>query len=116
MPLIQTGISTRKAKAIIDDMNVLLAERRVHKITRGMFLRRYGTLRYELEETFEYKAFHLGVTLRSKGICERCGKVARHVHHKVRIAMNPDLACEISNGEHLCKPCHQASHPKVKLI
>lgn len=45
------------------------------------------------------------------GKCVRCGSTEElHAHHIKRKSEHPELALEVSNGETLCKPCHDAEH------
>lgn len=49
-------------------------------------------------------------------ICERCGNLARIVHHKKYITPkninNPDITLDWSNLEALCMNCHTYEHLK----
>lgn len=118
MPLIRAGITaTRPAREIIGDIRILLTRRHRWQITRSGFLKEYSKLRYELESTQEYQEFHYAVVQRSRGQCERkdCKRQAAHVHHRKRLAMYPELAVDPDNGEHVCRQCHQKSHPRAKI-
>ena len=48
------------------------------------------------------------------GICERCGKPARIVHHKIYLTdqnvSDPNITLSWSNLEALCQDCHNAEH------
>lgn len=47
-------------------------------------------------------------------VCERCGGVARIVHHKTYITPqninNPSITLDWANLEALCMDCHNAEH------
>ena len=47
-------------------------------------------------------------------LCERCGRPARVVHHKIYITPlninNPDITLNFSNLEALCHECHNNEH------
>jgi len=47
-------------------------------------------------------------------ICERCGRPADHVHHKVYLTAenyrDPDVAYNWENLEALCQACHNREH------
>lgn len=53
-------------------------------------------------------------------ICERCGRLAEMVHHKVYLTEdninNIDFTCNWDNLEALCNTCHQAEHNKGDVI
>jgi len=47
-------------------------------------------------------------------ICERCGKPAYHVHHRIYLTLenyrNPEIAYGFDNLEALCHACHNKEH------
>lgn len=50
------------------------------------------------------------------GLCERCWKPGKIVHHKVYLTEanidNPEISLNFDNLEYLCQDCHNAEHPK----
>jgi len=46
------------------------------------------------------------------GVCERCGKAGREVHHKIPLTLrnidDPEIALGLNNLELLCTSCHNA--------
>lgn len=48
------------------------------------------------------------------GICERCGKPAKIVHHRIWLTPDnindPNITLNWSNLEALCQECHNAEH------
>lgn len=52
-------------------------------------------------------------------ICERCGSVARIVHHKTYITQqnisDPNITLDWTNLEALCMDCHAAEHSSGKI-
>jgi len=49
-----------------------------------------------------------------QGICERCGGVAKVIHHKIHLTPDnindPSVALAIANLEALCQDCHNREH------
>lgn len=110
---ISIPIARKQAAAIIGQMQNLLADRYKWRVTRGQFLRRWSKLRKALRLTNEYRELIDRVRGRQDGRCELCGKnEMAHVHHKVRVAMNPALALVDSNCVGVCKKCHLKEHGK----
>lgn len=102
---------------IIIQMDSLLDDRHHCRITRRVFLTRWGKLRAALNMTPEYMRFKYDVVTRSGGWCEQagCKHTGSVVHHKVKVAWCPALALSVKNGMHLCSKCHQIEHPKMRL-
>lgn len=52
------------------------------------------------------------------GICERCGKPGKIVHHKVYLNQkninDPAVALNFANLEYLCQDCHNVEHSEKK--
>lgn len=48
------------------------------------------------------------------GLCERCGRPGRIVHHKIKLTpeniTNPDITLNFDNLEYLCLRCHNIEH------
>lgn len=53
-------------------------------------------------------------------ICERCGDVAKIVHHKIYITpaniSNPDITLSWDNLEALCQKCHNQEHYRLSAV
>lgn len=58
--------------------------------------------------------------VRCKGLCQRCGRTGKEVHHKIPLALenidNPEIALGQNNLELLCTSCHDAEREKTKAI
>jgi len=78
------------------------------------FFKKWNKYRKLLYETAEYQAFLFEVRARACGLCERCGKTGREVHHRIRVYDDPSLSLSVDNGELLCKRCHNLHHKKEK--
>lgn len=83
--------------------------------------KRYDDKRKDSRETRFYKSKQwqrlAAATVMSKGYkCERCGKYANQVHHKVRITTKEGwcMRFEPSNLELLCLECHNAEHGRFQ--
>lgn len=76
-----------------------------------------------LEHTAEAKRFYKSTAWkkcresyinRVHGLCERCGKPGKIVHHKTYIDSyninNPNITLNHSNLEYLCQDCHNREH------
>lgn len=116
MPLIHPRISFKEPKKVIEEMLALKARRFRGLVDRREFLLQWHELRIDLEATQAYEEFRQAVIARSGGRCERivkgerCKRKGKHVHHKKQMSYHPELALTVSNGEHVCVQCHQASH------
>lgn len=64
----------------------------------------------------KWKDTQLSYMVSQNYICERCGSLARIVHHKKYITSNninnPDITLNWSNLEALCMNCHTNEHLK----
>lgn len=49
----------------------------------------------------------------AKPLCERCGALAMHVHHRIAISAGGH-PYDFGNLEALCIPCHYQAHGKVR--
>jgi 5-methylcytosine-specific restriction endonuclease McrA len=78
------------------------------------FFKKWNKYRKLLYETAEYQTLLAEVRARACGMCERCQKRGREVHHKVRVYDDPSLALDPNNCEFLCRPCHTKHHKKDK--
>lgn len=62
----------------------------------------------------QWKATQAAYMAMSHGICERCGRAAKIVHHKVHIneqnINDPTVTLNFDNLEALCQECHNAEH------
>lgn len=54
------------------------------------------------------------------GLCERCGRPGKIVHHKTYITPmnmnNPDITLSFNNLEYVCHYCHNEEHLKSRVI
>lgn len=54
------------------------------------------------------------------GLCERCGRPGRIVHHKIYITPdnidNPDITLNWDNLELLCQDCHNREHHSGDIV
>ena len=54
------------------------------------------------------------------GLCERCGRAGKIVHHKTYITPtninNPDITLNFNNLEFVCHDCHNEEHLKARVI
>lgn len=116
MTLIQPRMSDKPSTAdrVIERMVKLLSIRREAKISRVVFLRRWGRLRIALQFTKEYQAFRAAVIARDGGKCKVCGKETTLVHHLKLVSREPRLATVVSNGELRCTDCHVDEHPWMR--
>ena len=48
--------------------------------------------------------------LANNPVCELCGHLAEHVHHKESIKAAPDLRLAMGNLQSVCNPCHSTIH------
>ena len=106
-----TSTKPRKAESILKSMERALEKRKEGEYSRKEFLRAWARLRRDLRRTKEYAHFTQLVRDRACGVCERCGGVGRHVHHKRPLAFAVRLALDPDNGELLCLYCHTEIHP-----
>ena len=65
----------------------------------------------------EWKACRLA-KLTKTPLCERCGKPAEHVHHKIRLTpqniRDPSISLNPDNLESLCEACHIKEHKPMR--
>ena len=48
------------------------------------------------------------------GLCEKCGRPGKILHHKILLTpfniSDPEITMNPANVEYLCKDCHEAEH------
>lgn len=71
-----------------------------------------------IRDTAAYKSFVKEILKRDHWTCQECGDknhkgrgscIKLHVHHKIALSENPELALDPSNVVTLCEKCHQAT-------
>lgn len=73
----------------------------------------YKNQRRYVYDTILWQRVRQAAMIRAKFRCERCGEIARQVHHKRKIINDLQWrinAFSMQNVEALCKECHQARH------
>ncbi len=67
-----------------------------------------------------WKAARWECILRCHGLCQRCGKTGKEVHHKIPLTLDnindPMIALAQSNLELLCTSCHDAERRKYDAV
>jgi hypothetical protein len=105
--LISTKVSRNRAGAIIARMEDLLAARRQLRISRTVFLAKWGKLRKALFLTRDYQELIQRLNKRSGGVCEMCrSRAGEHVCHIEPVAYNPRLVLMDLNCKWGCEHCH----------
>lgn len=71
----------------------------------------------KLEKFYKSDKWHLAraiVIARANGLCERCGKVGKEVHHIIRLTIDnvddPEVSINPKNLILLCTECHNTEH------
>jgi len=69
-------------------------------------------------KSLEYKSWRLAVFERDKFVCQDCGQTGGYLeaHHKKRWSEYPELRYEVSNGQTLCKKCHNKTKGKKPIL
>jgi len=70
----------------------------------------YLKLRTKFYQSEAWKILRQSCRERYVGLCNRCGCVGHHAHHKLRIYTHPLRALDLNNLEFLCQSCHKKEH------
>ncbi len=116
MPLVYPNTAPETASDIVRAIQRNNDNRYHGLVSRRSYLARHADLRRRLSYTTEYKALRQHVWERSGGRCEKCKAApAKHLAHKLAVAMYPKLALDEKNVYYACVECHQLDHPHIKL-
>ena len=67
-----------------------------------------------------WKAARWECIIRCNGLCQRCGKTGKEVHHKIPLTLDnidiPEIALGQDNLEFLCTSCHDAERRKYEPV
>jgi hypothetical protein len=81
----------------------------------GMMARSFSKAFYKSRQWEEVRTF---VLMRDRYICQRCGRPAQEVHHKIHLSpeniWDPKITLNPDNLISLCKECHFAQHVRDK--